>query len=1013
LPEHHDNAPRAFEARVRAGLVLLVLPLLILGIASCAKSDSPTGPGDGTTPTPGTSLVLDDASTTPFQLVTATVRGSTVPDVDIRARVGADSVSPVRLDDSTVAFYVPEIAAGAYQVILEFNTKRIIGTLTVTALPTIADPVAYTDSVLANLDFLLAATLSTDSTTVFTFDSVLTAARAQLAAATPAERAEVARFLSVNLQEPAPVPSFLDPGQALAIGAEGSGCTCTNWAAPTRTYESCALNLPAKLNEAHNRVLLAGVVAAASAELLKKPRGWSPVVGGVGVAAAAAILLSTVDGAFCTWAHPIYANLASLNPFSDDELRAGSRMALITGGGVFIDDTTRRYDVRARYASPTATTENTLASEAAVWLESIGEEWDALAAKLAFMPPFPGVPTTSQFSTVRLVPPEYLVLGPRTPATVSGSAEARDSTWHLTFSMPNIGNNHTFSFPVEYTGPGVSDQFGTVDALLKPIYYPVKRITIAPDDEMIDIQPQTGRLLTVTMIDSLDRPVIDREVTWTSSQDTVVSVNQSGSIFGIKEGLSVVTVRVDGVFDQVVIKVEPMPVDSVDVVPDTSTIGLGASRLLEAITYDSLGRVLTGRIIRWTSADPSVARVDSITGRATAVSGGYTTMTATSEGKSGTGVVRVIVGAVDVSSGPGADHHCAVATGNAAIYCWGSNAVGQLGDGTGVSRNIPVLASAVPVGISGVVAGLEHSCGLDAAGAAWCWGGNDVGQLGTGVMTDYEVPAVAVAGGLTFTKLTAGTYSTCGVATSGQAYCWGERAISISDRAYDVQPTLVPGGHSYSDIKSSAGNAGTCGLTTGGSILCWGNLGWENAGTAYFSATPRLVGGGRTYTALAVGAVHQCGVSGSDIWCWSSTLTGVNGVADSLVHPAGSEPFANAGVPFQVSGGASFTDVVAGKFYTCGLTNGGSVWCWGSVDSSVPVAASPTGVHDPYKGAFLTSAGSGFTKLGAGGNSICGLKDGGIVWCWGSNSHGQMGNGSVPTPGSASVPQPVQDPNEP
>lgn len=1010
---HNDDAPRAFLTRVRAGLAFLTLPLLLLGIASCSKSDSPTGPGDGTTPTPGTSLVLDDASTTPFQLVIATVRGSSVPDVDLRARVGTDSVSPARLDDSTVAFYVPDIAAGAHQVVLEFGTKRIVGTLTVTALPAIADPVAYTDSVLASYDFLLAATLSTDSGTVSTFDSVLTAARAQLAAATPAERAEVARFLSVNLQEPAPVPAFLDPGAATAIGLEGSGCTCSNWAASTETYEACALDLPAALNKSYNRVLVAGVVAAASAELLKKPRGWSPVVGGVGVAAAAAILLSTVDGAFCRWAHPIYKNIASLNPWSDDALRAGSRALVVTGGGVFIADSARRYDVRALYASPTASSENSLATSAAVWLESIGEEWNALAAKLAFMPPFPGVPTTERFSTVRLVPPEYLALGARTPETVSGGAAAQDSTWLLTFGMPGIGNDHDFSFPVEYTGPGVSDQFGTVNAVIKPTYYPVKTITIAPDVDLIDLQPQTGVALTVTMIDSLDRPVVDREVTWTSSQDTVVSVSQSGSAFGIREGLSVITASVDGVFDQVVVKVEPMPVDSVAIVPDTTTIGLGASRLLEAVTYDSLGRVLTGRVIRWTGADPSVVTVDSVTGRATAVGGGYTTVTATSEGKTDTGVIRVIVGAIDVSSGPGADHHCAVATGNAALYCWGSNAVGQLGDGTGTSRNVPVLASAVPAGISGVVGGLEHSCGLDAAGAAWCWGANDAGQLGTGTMSAYEVPAVPVAGGLTFTKLTAGTYATCGIATSGLAYCWGERATSISARAYDVQPTLVPGGHTYSDLKSSGGNAGTCGLTTGGSILCWGNLGWENANTSYFSATPRLVGGGRTYSALAVGTMHQCGLSGSDIWCWSSTLTGLNGVADSLVNPVGAEPFDNAGVPFRVEGGASFTALVAGKYFTCGLTAGGSVWCWGSIDSAVPLAASPNGVHDPYDGAFLTSAGFGYTKLGAGGNSVCGLKDGGIVWCWGSNSVGQSGAGNQTGAGLISTPQPVEDPNAP
>ena len=100
------------------------------------------------------------------------------------------------------------------------------------------------------------------------------------------------------------------------------------------------------------------------------------------------------------------------------------------------------------------------------------------------------------------------------------------------------------------------------------------------------------------------------------------------------------------------------------------------------------------------------------------------------------------------------------------------------------------LPSLVPVAggltFAGVDAGGGHTCGVAAAGAAYCWGLNETGQLGTGSATGPEsclgmnepfqpcstVP-VAVAGGLSFTAVTVGDLHSCGVTAEGTAYCWG------------------------------------------------------------------------------------------------------------------------------------------------------------------------------------------------------------------------------------------------
>jgi len=74
--------------------------------------------------------------------------------------------------------------------------------------------------------------------------------------------------------------------------------------------------------------------------------------------------------------------------------------------------------------------------------------------------------------------------------------------------------------------------------------------------------------------------------------------------------------------------------------------------------------------------------------------------------------------------------------------------------------------------VQSISAGGLHTCGVMAAGAAYCWGWGGLGQLGNGSTTFHDTP-VAVSGGLTFASIAAGRTFTCGVTTSGAAYCWG------------------------------------------------------------------------------------------------------------------------------------------------------------------------------------------------------------------------------------------------
>src|SRR5207302_20020 len=89
-------------------------------------------------------------------------------------------------------------------------------------------------------------------------------------------------------------------------------------------------------------------------------------------------------------------------------------------------------------------------------------------------------------------------------------------------------------------------------------------------------------------------------------------------------------------------------------------------------------------------------------------------------------------------------------------------------------RLSPMLVKApAGVGFAAVTAGRLHTCGVTAAGTAYCWGGNGFGQLGDGTATNRLTPVlVAAPAGVSFAAVDAGAFHTCGVRPARTAACW-------------------------------------------------------------------------------------------------------------------------------------------------------------------------------------------------------------------------------------------------
>ncbi|MFI5208463.1 MAG: RCC1 domain-containing protein [Gemmatimonadales bacterium] len=357
---------------------------------------------------------------------------------------------------------------------------------------------------------------------------------------------------------------------------------------------------------------------------------------------------------------------------------------------------------------------------------------------------------------------------------------------------------------------------------------------------------------------------------------------------------------------------------------------------------------------------------------------------------------------------------CALAR-DASAWCWGQGSLGQLGNHATIAQTTPVQVAG-GIAFRSLAAGDSHVCGVSAAGAAWCWGYDDYGELGleTGACNNNipffrcsDVP-VAVPGAPPLDSIVAAAFTTCGLAMDGAAWCWGLNdhgqlgtgsAVGVATES----PARVVGGLAFRAITLDVNHA--CAVTTGAALYCWGSNDFGQL-AADTLLTPRCGGGvgfycaispvasaaGLVTAAVSAGKTHTCALApGGAAYCWGSNEFGVLG-----------NPSASGGsAPVRVAGSSVFTQLSSGADHTCAVDTAGQAWCWGldtfgqlgnaSVMDACPAfgnvqvcATSPA----PVQGAPV------FSAISAGSGHSCGLTPVGEIWCWGRGAEGQLGDGS-------------------
>jgi hypothetical protein len=333
----------------------------------------------------------------------------------------------------------------------------------------------------------------------------------------------------------------------------------------------------------------------------------------------------------------------------------------------------------------------------------------------------------------------------------------------------------------------------------------------------------------------------------------------------------------------------------------------------------------------------------------------------------------------------GGSHSCGAAD-NGAVYCWGDNSLGQLGDGTTTSSPVPVKVVGLPAAANGIAAGRDSTCAMLVDRSVWCWGGNTFGQLGNGMvdvlLTPHPTPA-AVPGINNAARLSGGDRTFCAALYAETAACWGSNDYGlVGNPAASPKQSTPIGVIGLVEVRSvSVGYQHACAVINDGTVDCWGDntAGKLGDGSASPSATPVPVGGLATAASAFAGGATTCAIVGvGTAKCWGAA--GLIGDGS----PAGSP------TPRNVSG-IDGAPMLGGSATTnCAVNGGQTLACWGTrpgngspVPTLLPVqATAPPGV--------VAVTGNGLA------GHICLLARGGGVSCWGeSNAAGQLGNGGV------------------
>ncbi|MFN3827130.1 MAG: RCC1 domain-containing protein [Micavibrio sp.] len=289
-----------------------------------------------------------------------------------------------------------------------------------------------------------------------------------------------------------------------------------------------------------------------------------------------------------------------------------------------------------------------------------------------------------------------------------------------------------------------------------------------------------------------------------------------------------------------------------------------------------------------------------------------------------------------------------------------------------------------------VTSGRYHSCAIDINKKLWCWGYAYNGQTGQGTIGDWnDVQIVEVVGASQWIDAATGYQHSCGIKVDGTLWCWGSNgsgATGLNTATGDtLTPTQISGGGTWKQVSATGGSF-TCAIKSDDTLWCWGQNIYGATGlntTSGSTLVPTQVASGTYWKNIKAGMTHTCAIKNDDtLWCWGGNGQGATGRNTTTGYTL---------VPTQVTGGGSWKNIGVGLYSSCGIKSDNSLWCWGW-NTSGQVGDGTISASRTVPTAVV--GGGSWKKVFSSGYTSCGIKSDDTLWCWGYNRNGQIGNGN-------------------
>ncbi|MGB1584042.1 MAG: RCC1 domain-containing protein [Solirubrobacterales bacterium] len=354
----------------------------------------------------------------------------------------------------------------------------------------------------------------------------------------------------------------------------------------------------------------------------------------------------------------------------------------------------------------------------------------------------------------------------------------------------------------------------------------------------------------------------------------------------------------------------------------------------------------------------------------------------------------------------GGSHTCALSDAGR-VSCWGANSLGQLGTGDTGPRPSPAPVTGLDGPVLTIAATERGTCAVKQDGTVWCWGGNDAGQLGQGAQDGVaHVAPVQVAALKDIYWLVGGANHYCGASWNAKLYCWGANNDGQVGNGVVGGSVLAPAQVAgVTKVKALAAGANfSCVSGESTKPRCWGANAKGQLGVAPGASTgsPTEVPGVSGVYELQAGAEHVCALGWEKIpvQCWGDNFYGqlAQGTTGEVV-PRGPSAVTTLTEPYLLGGTSgstcSFAKAVVATAKQGDKTKATphALYCWGEgTDGRLGVG------NENHSGTPLPVALGDVAWLSQGSTSRtqCAIVRGGGVFCWGDNSAGQVGLGGGP-----------------